>query len=404
MNSATDVIGRCYEEYRVFDKACCLAALSSLKRQAALAESQPTLQSDEDISQGSPSVNSSDGDFVFYDFGEGEDALPIETARVDTQSFEADATFQPHPAYELCTAIARNIKVGDDPDYMPFAPFSDDPTFKFLDYNNEYTWFAWQPPKMLDPDRRFTFALSEIRRPEHEIVEIVSIEALSLLLDRYGMLPEVVDELGLFPARYPAAPSSAVPRLSRLRHKRDFPTELPPGWTLSLKYAPPHKSGPSGIIDSLLSSFCHNPNCLTGYCTVHMWDAVPPPIPPPLSNLSPAVLDSAAGDPCGKDCFLAAATSLRDINTVSPWTEDDKELLNSVLTHSPDALPCDLAVICRKPCFEVAKHRRQYFDNVPRPGKERPAKRHAKKVTSYNLQGEIRLCLSLLVKTVDRVE
>jgi histone-lysine N-methyltransferase EZH2 len=156
MNSAQNAIRVRYEEYRAFDKAYCRAALSSLRRQGALSESQPSLESDEDPSR-RPCVNRSDGEFVFDDFGDEEEELPVGIAHVDTRKFEADATFQPHPAYELCSSIARNIKVGDDPDYMPFAPFSDDPSFKFLDYNEEYTWLAWQPPKMFDPDCRSTF-------------------------------------------------------------------------------------------------------------------------------------------------------------------------------------------------------------------------------------------------------
>ncbi|KAJ2931356.1 hypothetical protein H1R20_g5715, partial [Candolleomyces eurysporus] len=365
MDSVESVVRGCYEEYRAFDKAYCRAALSSLRRQDTSWQTPP--ESREDLSQ-VPFLSSADGEFVFHDYDIDQEEDVVETGCVDTLKLKADTTFQPHPAYELCTSVARNIKVGDDPDYMPFAPFGDDPSFEFSDYNEEYGWLAWQAPKMLDPD-----------------LEIISIEALSLLINELGIAPEDVEELGLFPARYPAAPSPAVPRLSKLVHKRDFPTDLPSGWRLSLPYHPPYASGPSGILDSFLSSFCHNPNCLTGYCTTHM-DNIPPPIPPPVSNLWPATLDSAAGDPCGKDCFLAAATSLRDINSVALWTEDDKELLKTVLTHSPDALPCDLAVICRKLCFEVAKYRRRYFDSLPRPGKERAAKRQTKKVAASTFQ------------------
>ena len=146
MDSCENIVRGCYEEYRAFDKAYCRAALASLKRPETFSQRHA-----EDPSQGSL-LNSADGEFVFYDFNEEEDAVAFETGRVDTQNVEADTTFQSHPAYELCTSVSRNIQVGDDPDYMPFAPFSDDPAFEFLDYNDEYTWLAWQAPKMFDPD------------------------------------------------------------------------------------------------------------------------------------------------------------------------------------------------------------------------------------------------------------
>lgn len=35
------------------------------------------------------------------------------------------------------------------------------------------------------------------------------------------------------------------------------------------------------------------------------------------------------------------------------WSEDDQSVLKTTLDIEPDIEPCNLAVICRKPCFEV---------------------------------------------------
>ena len=35
------------------------------------------------------------------------------------------------------------------------------------------------------------------------------------------------------------------------------------------------------------------------------------------------------------------------------WTEADHGTFNSVIKLTPDTAPCDLAVICRKPCIEA---------------------------------------------------
>jgi hypothetical protein len=38
----------------------------------------------------------------------------------------------------------------------------------------------------------------------------------------------------------------------------------------------------------------------------------------------------------------------------SPWSKpDDITMLEGILKLTPDTVPCDLALICRKPCFEV---------------------------------------------------
>ena len=35
------------------------------------------------------------------------------------------------------------------------------------------------------------------------------------------------------------------------------------------------------------------------------------------------------------------------------WSSEEISLFASVVNLAPDTFPCDLAVICRKPCFEV---------------------------------------------------
>lgn len=37
----------------------------------------------------------------------------------------------------------------------------------------------------------------------------------------------------------------------------------------------------------------------------------------------------------------------------SHWNEKNLSIFKSVLTLDPDALPCDLAIVCRKRCIEV---------------------------------------------------
>lgn len=61
-----------------------------------------------------------------------------------------DRIFQP-PSYEACTPISRNLMVGDDSDFLPFIPNSDDPTYDSTYDIDEHKFFAWHQPNR-DPD------------------------------------------------------------------------------------------------------------------------------------------------------------------------------------------------------------------------------------------------------------
>ena len=49
------------------------------------------------------------------------------------------------------------------------------------------------------------------------------------------------------------------------------------------------------------------------------------------------------------------AFSLTGLTKIQPsvWTESEIQTLRILMDYSPDILPCDAAIICRKPCREV---------------------------------------------------
>jgi histone-lysine N-methyltransferase EZH2 len=65
--------------------------------------------------------------------------VPVEVVKLDE-------ALKPHPSYEACTPLMRSISVGDDPHLMPFMPFSDDPEFDYMSYNEQHKFFLWQIP------------------------------------------------------------------------------------------------------------------------------------------------------------------------------------------------------------------------------------------------------------------
>ena len=82
----------------------------------------------------------------------------VTTSTLTPQTLEVTNVLDPYPAYEVCTPVNRNILVGDDSEYLPFLPFSDDPTFDHLAHivDSEYRYFEWQVPNR-DPDCDWLF-------------------------------------------------------------------------------------------------------------------------------------------------------------------------------------------------------------------------------------------------------
>ncbi|KAG2003684.1 hypothetical protein CC2G_004271 [Coprinopsis cinerea AmutBmut pab1-1] len=249
--------------------------------------------------------------------------------RADVQIVDVNPSFRPHASYEVCTPSDRSFIVGDDPKPMLFRPFSDDPTFNHQGYDDEYEVYAWD--YLPDPD-----------------LELLSAEIMS----RFDLLPSDIDVIGL--------PKG-------VKTRRDH-TELPAGWKHPAAGDASHSgAGPREQLQRLALYFCNNPNCLTGYCTVHEEMPLLHPVAPSVSD---DTLANSTPEACGENCFLLKL-STRPVP--DPWTDNDVEMLEVVLEQSPDALPCDLAVICRKPCYEVSKRRREYFAiHKPEKSRRRP--------------------------------
>ncbi len=140
---------------------------------------------------------------------------------------------------------------------------------------------------------------------------------------------------------------------------------------------------PRETLNYFLDRFCSNLNCVTSFCPTHCacFNFSPTPLalnehiavqvrtPVPVApSIDPEKLGEAVMEPCGRNCFMHPTTGDSAIvrppvahNTSSPkfhgqgslWTPTDIETLHVTLDYAPDTLPCDLAVIVRKPCCEV---------------------------------------------------
>ena len=74
------------------------------------------------------------------------------TVLVTVYTISKDQMLQPF-SYEACTPISRNLMIGDDSDFLPFIPNSDDPTYDYTYDIDEHKFFAWhQLNNNRDPD------------------------------------------------------------------------------------------------------------------------------------------------------------------------------------------------------------------------------------------------------------
>ncbi|KAJ6465402.1 hypothetical protein C8R45DRAFT_839883 [Mycena sanguinolenta] len=255
------------------------------------------------------------------------------TRQVPTQVFRIFDAFPVPPPYEYCTSTDRNIFLGDDPSYMPFLPFRDDPTFDQAKYANEYKGFSWEKP-VIDPD-----------------LEVMVIEAARRLHGEHQMLYQHIDETGMLPLEL--LDRDGMRGMIYRSRKRDFP-DWPPGVSAAEKILQydtnPVANSPDQALALLVSTFCTNLNCTIGFCGTHL-DPTPMPLStPPL--LKSEQLKNLTRTSCSPDCFL-----LKSASTIDEWSADDIQLLRTLLDVAPDTSPCDLATICFKPCCEVFAQR-----------------------------------------------
>ncbi|TFY66790.1 hypothetical protein EVG20_g4293, partial [Dentipellis fragilis] len=280
--------------------------------------------------------------------------IPMHTKaalRVPIRDTQTQTSIQPHPPYESCTPTETCIsRHPDDPaasDKLQFIPYADDPTFDYLRKmpKNWYTGFAWQHEQK-DPD-----------------VELIRLETLRRLYYGQALSIDVIDRLRLLPK----ARSGNEAGLLWDTMQRDL--TVWPGAALSDLSPDPHPNisftpkadALKGRVGSLLPLFCGNLSCIHAYCPVHVGPH-PKPDTRKAYTKSSGLQTRDGRHPCNASCFLRIQKSQNDIDVmVTEWEDSEIADLCAMLGIIPDESPCNLAIICQKPCYEVYYYRCQFF-------------------------------------------
>ncbi|KZP28321.1 SET domain-containing protein [Athelia psychrophila] len=236
--------------------------------------------------------------------------------------------------YESSTPASRSIFHGDDDNSMAFMPFPNDPKFDSLEHSLHYKTLSWQD-KFDDPD-----------------VDLIMMETALQLNQHCSISFEEIDKTNILPHLMPRYGSSGLAHKIRQRDIPDCPVLKK--LLEYLKAPPPRPYGPGlySRLESIVSIFCPNLSCLQPYCTSHV-ESLPmaQPVIPQMHNDKFA---RRVKTPCGETCFVLNETA--GLGTIT-WSAEDVETLTTVLLITPDTLPCDLAIICDKPCHEVFHQR-----------------------------------------------
>ncbi|KAI0312596.1 hypothetical protein OF83DRAFT_1250200 [Amylostereum chailletii] len=287
--------------------------------------------------------------------------LPPTPTEEDAITVVIDGGFDECPPYESCTPLGQSVYTGDGPAPVQFLPFASDPTFDHAHYLNGVDALAWQVPSP-DPN-----------------VEFIALETAARLQESHGMSMRMIDDTHVLPWRL--LPHDDDNGLLQRGSQRDFHPWPKP--TPARLYARAENTRPPRAINDLYARveamhrvFCPSLSCVRAACALH-------PSPRPMRALDRIRYKTddfatLVDVPCGQGCFLSDAP--RDATSID-WSPGELADLRGVLRIEPDGIPCDLAVVVRKPCWEVLHMRPFALPTVlskPKPRRRGPLKRALK--------------------------
>ncbi|EDR03302.1 uncharacterized protein LACBIDRAFT_307384 [Laccaria bicolor S238N-H82] len=302
---------------------------------------------------------------------EGSEKFYFDDLVDDSNSFQAScltikaAKWSPCPRYFSCTPISQNTQRDTVQDCtLPFVPYADDPNFPVFDYLENFSEFAWQE-EFKDPDmeeiqseavRRLIFGPHKFTLQD---VDDLGFFSLTRVTNSFGLLWDTTQRPS------PNNMDHRYPRyiLSYFKRHKYFLSQsqllahiLFCAWWSKFAY-PRYKQLIFFIYILFLAGKADVPYVICDEASGAYQLATIEPAKAAETNES---LKLSEVEPCGALCF-----KLQDFDSEenyllesSPWSNpDDITMLEGILKLTPNTIPCDLAIICRKPCFEVFIYR-----------------------------------------------
>ncbi|KAL4065492.1 hypothetical protein V8B97DRAFT_1875329 [Scleroderma yunnanense] len=266
----------------------------------------------------------------------------------------------PHPPYESCPPTNRSILVPEnEKSTAKFLPYADDPSFPFKSYLKKFSHLEWQDE--FDPD-----------------LDMIQLETIWKLHVIHDLSMSDINRMHILKPTRTSHNTGLLwdcmqrdllqwPGASQINVKDSF-----------LKSETPLSDDLHRRLTSMLRVFCPSLNCLGPLCLthVHPYSTLIPLNKPRLAGASMILSE---GHPCGPDCFRLVPDIESYAETLPPSSRDPSQtpfadILHTILGISPDLFPCQLAVICFKPCKELFVERMHLFpDNTISPLNREPS-------------------------------
>ncbi|KAJ3881094.1 hypothetical protein F5051DRAFT_501398 [Lentinula edodes] len=282
---------------------------------------------------------------TFFNSTDGEDQV-IQLGEVHTIVLENTFDESEELYYYCCAPASRNM---EELEFSNFVPHADAPGFDLDEF------LAW------DEDARdpFSFPWQNLEDPDRDIIDV---EVARILHYKHQFSFQEIDKLGLLrlTLRGPNGnPESGLLWMNSQRETIEWQSSC--SAKLQLPRFPTNFSHGTLLeaINAGVYHFCANPNCITSHCATHYTGDIRKRITQPFEPCEPKetqegiLLKYANLNPCSKFCFMTHLNE-ETIET-SIWRAEDEQELRELLAFIPDANPCDLAVMCRKRCYESLK-------------------------------------------------
>ncbi|KAJ7273167.1 hypothetical protein C8J57DRAFT_267590 [Mycena rebaudengoi] len=325
---------------------------------------------------------------------------PIDGPGIDCWEYDADGNitsshsipvtvialpeFTRHSSYQFCTPSSRNIQARMfDNKSAPFIPYADDPRFPVDKYLRRFESCQWEKDHKDPDDEVIQFELARRLHIDHKFDAHI-IETI------FSALPE----FNFRPLREANA-SGLIWEVSQ----RDLPdviwadgvsssqhVQLPPNFTASVLFDVDSRETWRALNRSL-STFCPELNCVQSFCGLHVlpeWDMYTEELKRQPAHVKSRdllrLLKKQKRTACGEACFYRVFHNCEA--DPSDLEDHDFTFLHDMLKLDPDLnIPCDLAVICRLPCWQVFVYRTQCFivdEDIMPLDRKRPKKKKKK--------------------------
>lgn len=288
---------------------------------------------------------------VITEYATGSGTRTTTVVPISTAVLSDAQRLAPHPPYECCPPINRSILVNDvERSTAKFLPYAEDESFPVESYLKKFEHLEWA--QEFDPD-----------------FEMIQLETTWRLHVIHGLSISDITRMHIL-------------KPTRISHntgllwdcmQRDF-LQWPGASQTNAKDGLPIGEVPlsddlHGRLTSMLRAFCPSRNCLGSLCLTH---AQPHSAFLPLNKprITGASMILSEGHPCGPDCFRLVPDIEQYAETLPPPSRDPSQTpfadnLHMILGIAPDLFPCQLAVMCFKPCKEVFVERVHLFpDNT----------------------------------------